>query len=266
MHLVMNSIGYASYLKERNMRLDKFLADMQVGTRSDIKKVIRKSGVTVNGDVIRDPGYQLEDGALESLTVTYMGTRVQYETQVYYMMNKPAGVLSASEDKRQTTVVDLIKNSEEQTRADLFPVGRLDKDTEGLLLITNDGQMAHRLLVPRFHIDKVYAAHVSGIITEGDAARFERGIQYDEHLTALPARLEIVSVNDNGTSDILVTIREGKFHQIKKMVAALGEDHEVLHLRRLSMGPIALDPTLAPGEFRRLTDRELELLKQLISD
>lgn len=245
------------------MRLDKFLADMRVGTRSDIKKVIRKSGVTVNGEVVKDPGMQLEDAALESTVVTYMGSRVQYETQVYYMMNKPSGVLSASEDRRQMTVVDLIKEGEEQSRADLFPVGRLDKDTEGLLLITNDGQMAHRLLMPRFHIDKVYAAHVSGAITTDDIKRFERGIQYDEHLTALPARLEIVAVNEDGTSDILVTIREGKFHQIKKMVAALGPDHEVLYLKRLSMGPVQLDPALAPGEFRRLTGEELTALQEL---
>lgn len=245
------------------MRLDKFLADMRVGTRSDIKKVIRKSGVTVNGEVIRDAGYALDDAALETAVVTYMGVPIRYETQVYYMMNKPAGVLSASEDRHQTTVVDLIKDVEEQSRADLFPVGRLDKDTEGLLIITNDGQMAHRLLMPRFHIDKVYEAHVSGVITKGDAARFARGIQYDEHLTALPARLEIVSVNEDNTSDIRVTIREGKFHQIKKMVAALGPDHEVLHLKRLMMGPVQLDPALAPGEFRRLTDAELAALREI---
>lgn len=243
------------------MRLDKFLADMRVGTRSDIKKVIRKSGVTVNGEVIRDAGYSLDDAALESAVVTYMGIPVQYETTVYYMMNKPAGVLSASEDRHQMTVVDLIREGEAQSRADLFPVGRLDKDTEGLLLITNDGQMAHRLLMPRFHIDKVYAAHVSGIITADDARQFERGIRYDDDLTALPARLEIVSVNEDDTSDILVTIREGRFHQIKKMVAALGPDHEVLHLKRLSMGPIGLDPDLAPGAFRRLTDDELSALR-----
>lgn len=247
------------------MRLDKFLADMRVGTRSDIKKAVRKGSVTVNGEVIRDAGYQLAEDALETLSVTYMGAPVQYETMVYYMMNKPAGVLSASEDRHQTTVVDLIRGGEEQSRADLFPVGRLDKDTEGLLIITNDGQMAHRLLMPRFHIDKVYAAHVSGVITADDSKRFERGIQYDEHLTALPARLEIVSVNEDGTSDILVTIREGKFHQIKKMVAALGPDHEVLHLKRLSMGPVQLDPALAPGEFRRLTHEELTLLKNICS-
>lgn len=245
------------------MRLDKFLADMRVGTRSDIKRVIRKSGVTVNGEVIKDPGFQLDDAALETAAVTYQGVRVQYETTVYYMMNKPAGVLSASEDRHQMTVVDLIKDTLEQSRSDLFPVGRLDKDTEGLLLITNDGQMAHRLLMPRFHIDKVYEAHVSGVITADDVKRFERGIQYDEHLTALPARLEIVSVNGDGTSDIRVTIREGKFHQIKKMVAALGDDHEVLYLKRLSMGPIPLDPSLEPGQFRRLTDDELASLMDI---
>lgn len=241
------------------MRLDKYLADMRVGTRSDIKKVIRKSGVTVDGTIIRDASYQVDDSAI----VTYQGVTIQYETSVYYMMNKPAGVLSASEDKHQTTVVDLIHDGDDTSRSNLFPVGRLDKDTEGLLLITNDGQLAHRLLMPKFHIDKTYAALVSGIITNDDVMRFEKGIQYDAHLTALPARLEIVSIHDDNTSDILVTIREGKFHQIKKMVTALGDDHEVLYLKRLSMGPISLDPALAPGEFRRLTENEIQTLHQL---
>lgn len=245
------------------MRLDKFLADMRVGTRSDIKKTIRKGGVLVEGSVVRDAGYQLADDALEELSVTYLGTPIRYETLVYYMMNKPAGVLSASEDRHQTTVVDLIKDAEGQSRTDLFPVGRLDKDTEGLLIITNDGQLAHRLLQPRFHIDKEYAAHVSGEITAADAERFARGIPYDEHLTALPARLEIVSVNEDHTSDILVTIREGKFHQIKKMVAALGDDHEVLYLKRLRVGPVSLDPTLTEGAFRRLTEEELAALRAI---
>lgn len=234
---------------------------MRVGTRSDIKKVIRKSGVTVNGEVVRDAAFQVDETAI----VTWQGVLVRYETFVYYMMNKPAGVLSASEDRHQPTVVDLIREGEEQTRSDLFPVGRLDKDTEGLLIITNDGQLAHRLLLPRFHIDKTYHAHVRGIITEEDVRRFAEGIPYDEHLTALPARLVILSVNEDDTSDIEVTIREGKFHQIKKMVTALGDDHEVLYLKRLSMGPILLDPALAPGDFRRLTEDEIRTLHTLSS-
>ena len=170
----------------------------------------------------------------------YQGELWQYEPVVWYMLNKPAGVLSASEDRKQKTVLDLIT---ERKRTDLFPVGRLDKDTEGLLLITNDGDMAHRLLAPKFHVDKTYLVRTAGSAFTGeDAARFAAGIRYDEALTALPARLELSP--------------SGKFHQIKKMVAALGGGKEVIYLRRISFGPLELDGALAPGEYRRLTPEE----------
>ncbi len=241
------------------MRLDKFLADMGVGTRSEIKKNIRKGGVVVNGVAVRDADLQVDADS----EVVYLGEPVAYEEAVYYLMNKPAGVISASEDKKQQTVVDLI---DERTRTDLFPVGRLDKDTEGLLIITNDGELAHRLLAPKRHVDKVYYARVTGRIDARDVARFEKGIQYDEHLTAMPAKLEVLGVQDTmegPVSEILTTIREGKFHQIKKMVAALGEEKEVLYLKRLSMGPLQLDEDLEPGEYRKLTEAEIEELKAL---
>jgi 16S rRNA pseudouridine516 synthase len=168
------------------------------------------------------------------------------------MLNKPAGVISASEDDREPTVVDLIT---EQKRKDLFPVGRLDRDTEGLLLITNDGTLAHRLLSPKHHIDKVYYVKVSGILTGSDIELFRDGLVLTDGLECLPADLEILSVSDDEyTSEAEITIREGKFHQVKRMFSSIGA--EVLYLKRLSMGPLKLDPDLSPGEYRRLTSEE----------
>ena len=230
------------------MRLDKYLADMGCGTRSELRRSVRKGNASVNGTVIKDPGYAL-NGTEE---VTFCGKPVQYEEKVYYMLNKPQGVISASEDPNQKTVLDLI---EEQKRRDLFPVGRLDKDTEGLLLITNDGELAHRLLAPGQHVDKVYEAEIRGIVTEEDVRAFAEGLVVDEGFTALPAELEILSAGCDGTSGIRITICEGKYHQIKRMFHARGK--EVIYLKRLSMGPLVLDDALAPGEYRRLTEEEL---------
>ncbi len=313
------------------MRLDKFLADMGVGSRSDLKKAIRKALVTVNGAVEKDPGAQVsaEDH------ICFDGAEIRYAEQQYYMLHKPAGVLSASEDRRQTTVVDLIRDaastdasaanasaadhhaadghddgsiarSTEDTlvRKDLFPVGRLDKDTEGLLIITNDGPLAHQLLVPKHHIDKTYYAIVTGTITEDDQHAFTRGIRYDEKLTALPATLRVLSTgktvaelrralgftatserllrtrlagptfigseepaditDDTLVSEVEITIQEGKFHQIKKMVKALPGGKEILYLRRITMGALRLDPALAPGEFRKLRQEEIKILKDSV--
>lgn len=353
------------------MRLDKFLADMGVGSRSDLKKAIRKSLVTVNGTVEKDPGAQVsaED------RICFDGAEIRYAEQQYYMLHKPAGVLSASEDRRQTTVVDLIRDAastdasaanasaadhhaagghadgsiarsteDALVRKDLFPVGRLDKDTEGLLIITNDGPLAHQLLVPKHHIDKTYYAIVTGTITEDDQRAFTRGIRYDEKLTALPATLRVLSTgktvadlrralgfpenvaafvpsdelnatdeqpvasagqpaltrsdasrmladmritdptarllrtrlagpafigaeepaditDDTLVSEVEITIQEGKFHQIKKMVKALPGGKEILYLRRITMGALRLDPDLAPGEFRKLSEDEIQILK-----
>lgn len=313
------------------MRLDKFLADMGVGSRSDLKKAIRKSLVTVNGAVEKDPGAQVsaEDH------ICFDGAEIRYAEQQYYMLHKPAGVLSASEDRRQTTVVDLIRDAastdasaanasaadhhaadghddgriarsteDARVRKDLFPVGRLDKDTEGLLIITNDGPLAHQLLVPKHHIDKTYYAIVTGTITEDDQSAFTRGIRYDEKLTALPATLRVLSTgktvaalrrelgftatserllrtrlagpafigaeepaditDDTLVSEVEITIQEGKFHQIKKMVKALPGGKEILYLRRITMGVLRLDPALAPGEFRKLRQEEIKILKDSV--
>ena len=225
------------------MRLDKYLAEMGIGTRKEIGKAVRAGRVTVNGQTVKNAAMQVtaED------EVSMDGVPVEYEEYVYYMLNKPAGVISATEDARERTVLDLIS---ERQRKGLFPVGRLDRDTEGLLLITNDGGLAHRLLSPRHHVDKVYYARLDGPVGEAEKALFAQGLKVDEALTALPAELEILEP----ATEVRVTIREGKFHQVKRMFEAVGR--EVLYLKRLSMGPLALDESLPKGDYRRLTAEE----------
>ena len=232
------------------MRLDKFLSDMGAGTRSEIKKDIKAGHVTVDGMPVKDPATKVTENSV----VTFRGQTVGYESYVYYMLNKPAGVISASEDPREETVVDLIT---EQKRKDLFPVGRLDRDTEGLLLITNDGELAHRLLSPKHHVDKTYFARVSEDVMDSDVTLFAEGLILPDGLECMPAELEIL----DPPTEVYITIREGKFHQIKRMFEAVG--NEVLYLRRLSMGPLELDPDLPEGSYRRLTPEEIESLKSI---
>lgn len=232
------------------MRLDKFLADMGVGTRSEIKKEIKAGRVAVDGTQIKDPGFKVPSDA----AVTYCGMPVAYEEFEYFMLNKPAGVISASEDSREETVIDLI---DEQKRKDLFPVGRLDRDTEGLLLITNDGELAHRLLSPKHHVDKTYYAKLAEIADASDVTLFREGLILTDGLECLPAELEILDPPD----EVLITIREGKFHQIKRMFQSVG--NEVIYLKRLSMGPLELDPDLPCGQYRRLTGEEIASLKDI---
>lgn len=235
------------------MRLDKFLSDMGAGTRSELKKDIRKGNVSVDGVTVKDPGFSVSP----SSRVIYKGSVIGYDEFEYYMLNKPAGVISASEDDREPTVVDLITGLK---RKDLFPVGRLDRDTEGLLLITNDGALAHRLLSPKHHVDKVYYVKVSGILTDSDVELFGEGLVLTDGLECLPADLKIISTSDEDyESEAEITIREGKFHQVKRMFSSVGA--EVIYLKRLSMGSLSLDPGLAPGEYRPLTPEELSSLK-----
>ena len=225
------------------MRLDKYLAEMGAGTRSELKKAVRAGRVTINGVKAKDSSIHVG----EDDVVCMDGKEIKYERFVYYLMNKPAGVISATEDPRERTVLDLIGG---QQRKGLFPVGRLDKDTEGLLLITNDGELAHRLLSPGRHVDKVYFARLDGPVGERERELFAQGLRVDETLTAMPAVLEILEP----ANEVRVTIREGKFHQVKRMFAAVGR--EVLYLKRLSMGPLTLDNGLAAGAYRRLTEEE----------
>lgn len=231
-------------------RLDKYLADAGCGTRSELKKAVRKGAVKVDGVPVKDPGYQLSGNE----TVTFSGKPVSFEKTVYYLMNKPAGVVSATRDTKEKTVIDLLR---ENGRPDLFPAGRLDKDTEGLLLITNDGELAHRLLSPRHHVDKNYYVKVQGLLTEEDCRAFAEGLKVSDDFTAMPAELVILQAGE--ISEAEVTIREGKFHQVKRMFHAVGK--EVLYLKRLSMGTLKLDEALKPGEFRPLTKEELDGLK-----
>ena len=231
------------------MRLDKYLSDMGAGTRSELKKDIRKGGAIIDGKVVKDPGLSVD----ASSHVVFKGAVITYEEFAYYMLNKPAGIISASDDDKEPTVVDLIS---EPKRKDMFPVGRLDRDTEGLLLITNDGALSHRLLAPKHRVDKVYYARVSGILTDSDIELFSDGLVLTDGLECLPAELKILSVSeDEYISEAEITVREGKFHQVKRMFSSVGA--EVLYLRRLSMGPLTLDPGLAPGEYRRLTPDEM---------
>lgn len=232
------------------LRLDKYLSDMGCGTRSQVRRDISKGLVSVNGVPAGKADLKIDAG---TDLVTVNNVPVVYEKYEYYMLNKPAGVVSATEDRRDRTVLDLIR---EKRRDDLFPVGRLDKDTEGLLLITNDGALAHRLLSPKKHVDKVYFARVQGEVTEADAELFSRGVDIGDERPTLPAVLEIV--NSGTYSEVLLTIREGRFHQVKRMFHAVGK--EVVYLKRLQMGPLKLDETLAPGEYRRLKKEEVDTL------
>lgn len=231
------------------LRLDKFLADMGIGKRSELKKAIKSGIVKVDGKPVKDPGTIVTPDN----EIMYGGRVIVYEQYVYYMMNKPAGVISATEDPRQETVLDLLGPEQ---RKGIFPCGRLDKDTEGLLLLTNDGDLAHRLLSPKHHVDKVYYAEIDGEVTEDDIELFKNGLVVDDELTAMPA--ELVILESGKTSKIELTIREGKFHQVKRMFQAVGK--EVTYLKRLSMGPLVLDEDLEPGEYRVLTEDELEAL------
>lgn len=232
------------------MRLDKYLADMGIGTRTEIKKYVRQGKVKVDGVVVKSPEIKVNP---DVQTVSYLDQSVSYEKFEYYMLNKPAGVVSATTDEKDKTVIDLITVKK---RKDLFPVGRLDKDTEGLLLITNDGELAHRLLAPKKHVDKVYYAKVKGKVTEEDVKAFKEGVSLGQGEMARPAALEIL-VSDE-ISEIRLTIQEGKFHQVKRMFISVGK--EVVYLKRLSMGSLVLDEKLPLGAYRPLTNKELEQL------
>lgn len=232
------------------IRLDKYLADMGIGTRTEVKKYVRQGKVKVDGVVIKTPDMKVN---VQSQEVLYMDNPVKYEEFEYYMLNKPAGVISATTDEKDKTVIDLITS---KRRKDLFPVGRLDKDTEGLLLITNDGDLAHRLLAPKRHVDKVYYAKIKGVVTEEDIKAFKEGVSIGHGEITMPSELEILVSND--ISEIRLTIQEGKFHQVKRMFLSVGK--EVIYLKRLSMGSLVLDENLSLGDYRPLTREELERL------
>ncbi len=234
------------------MRLDKYLAEMGAGTRSEVKKLVRAGRVTINGAVAEKPEQKVDP---ETDTVCLDGEALLYAAYEYYLFHKPAGCVSATEDKIHKTVMDYLTDT---LRDDLFPVGRLDIDTEGLLLITNDGTLAHELLSPAHHVKKTYYARVAGRVTEEDARLFQQGVDIGEEKLTKPAELVILTSGEE--SEIELTITEGKFHQVKRMFQAVGK--EVVYLKRLSMGPLTLPETLLPGEYRALTQEELMLLQK----
>lgn len=236
-----------------NIRLDKYLADMQLGTRSQVKEYIRKGRISVNNNKIMSPDTKVNT---DSDIVLFDGREIGYEETEYFMLNKPAGVLTATRDRHAKTVLDLI---EDKLRKDLFPVGRLDKDTEGLLLITNDGNLAHELLSPKKHVDKTYYAKIEGRVIPEHIEVFKNGVYIEEDVLTLPAKLKILSSAD--ISEIELTIHEGKFHQVKRMFEKIGTS--VIYLKRISMGTLKLDENLEPGEYRKLTDDEITELKAL---
>lgn len=230
------------------MRLDKFLSETTTESRSQVKKEIRQGMVTVNGIVEKLPEKQIEE---KTDCVCLKGKELHYRPFVYFMLNKPAGVVSATEDTLSKTVVELL--SREDYRKDIFPAGRLDKDTEGFLLLTNDGELAHRLLSPKKHVDKTYFVRLRDALSEEAGTKLETGVSIGEKKDTRPAKVERVD-----TDTILLTIQEGKFHQVKRMLQAV--DNQVLYLKRITFGGLSLDEGLSPGEYRALSDEEVKLL------
>jgi 16S rRNA pseudouridine516 synthase len=238
-------------------RLDKVLAHMGIGTRSELKKIVKQARIQVNGHIVKDAGLQITP---EVDRIEVDGEWIPYKEFIYLMLNKPQGVISATEDGRERTVLDLLDDS--LRVFDLFPVGRLDKDTEGLLLLTNDGQLAHNLLSPRKHVSKTYSAHIEGAVGEADQIYFSKGVKLDDGYVTLPAQLVVKQVDEDRSppiSTIELTIHEGKFHQVKRMFQAV--DKQVVYLNRIQMGTLKLDPLLALGEYRELSEVELNGLK-----
>lgn len=230
-----------------SQRLDKIIASTGRFTRREVKLLARQGRILLDGRAVRDTAEKADP---ETAEITVDGEPLLWRSRTWVMLHKPAGYLSATEDGRGPTVLDLLP--QELRRQGLFPVGRLDKDTEGLLLLTNDGQLAHDLLSPRHHVDKVYYARTAGRLTPEDCAAFEAGMTLSDGLVCLPAGLEILTAGEE--SEALVTLREGKFHQIKRMLAQRGKP--VTYLKRLRMGNLTLDSALAPGEYRFLTEVE----------
>lgn len=236
------------------MRIDKFLANQDIGSRSQVKQYIKKGMISVNGIVCKSPEQKIDENADQ---ISYNGKVIGYQKHHYYMLNKPSGCVSATNDNLHITVLDLLKAS--VPVKNLFPVGRLDIDTEGLLLITDDGELSHNLLSPSKHVAKTYFARIDGLATEEHIKAFKEGLDIGDDKPTKPGTLVIKNTDLNTqTSEILLTITEGRYHQVKRSFEALGM--KVTYLKRLSMGSLTLDKVLAPGEFRELTETELQAL------
>ena len=242
------------------MRLDKFLAEAGLGSRSEVKILLKKGRVTVAGEVQKDGRYQVDTNARD---VAFDGQPLIYQEFYYYMLHKPQGVVSATKDNIFKTVVQLL--APEDFREDIFPVGRLDKNTEGLLILTNDGKLGHDLTQPKKHVEKEYFAKIDGSVTDEIVSKFAEGLTLKNGEKARPGELFVENVYEADTqsgmmSEIRVIIHEGKFHQVKRMFEAV--DMYVLYLKRLRMGDLVLDENLEKGAYRRLTDSELAILKK----
>lgn len=236
-------------------RLDKILANMGYGTRKEVKALVKRGEVLVNGEKMKDSSVHINTDNDE---IFVLGEKLVYREFVYVMLNKPQGVISATEDNRDRTVLDLM--DDEIKFFNPAPVGRLDKDTEGLLLITNDGELNHMLLSPKRHVPKKYYAQIEGVVTKEDIEAFTNGVVLDDGYKSLPAKLKIIKANPGELSEIEVIIYEGKFHQVKRMFEAVGK--KVVFLKRLEMGSLILDEKLSLGEYRELTELELSRLKE----
>ncbi len=232
------------------MRLDKFLVSMEVGSRSQVKDIVKKGLVTVNGVLCRSSDQKINE---DTDIIEFKGQKLAYSKFKYYMLNKPQGVVTATQDDHDKTVMDLLDPS--IRKKDIFPVGRLDKDTEGLLLITNNGDLAHLLLSPKRHVDKTYLAHLEKSINNDALQKLEKGVDIGEDKLTLPAKAEKIS-----DKSIYLTIHEGRFHQVKRMLKAV--DNEVVYLKRLTFGSLKLDDSLEAGAYRALTEEEIRNLQK----
>lgn len=237
----------------KKQRLDKILSNMGAGSRKEVKDLVKAGAVQVDGVIVKDSGLQIDP---ITQTIKINNKELIYREFIYVMMNKPQGVVSATEDNRDTTVVDLLEDSLQAF--DPAPVGRLDKDTEGFLLLTNDGQLAHKLLSPKKHVPKIYFAHIQGRVGQSDIEAFERGVILDDGYETLPAQLKVLVQGE--VSEVEIIIYEGKFHQIKRMFEAV--DKKVIYLKRMAMGDLKLDESLETGAYRELREEELKLLSQ----
>lgn len=245
------------------MRIDRLLCELNIGTRSQVKELLKKGLVSADGQIIRKADAQVDENSVE---ITVKGKNYSYRPFVYYMLNKPAGVITATRDAQDRTVMDLVKEEYQLSHGgelsgipfkDMFPVGRLDKDTVGLLLITNDGELSHNLLAPGKHVDKTYLVHLNDNLSKEMIEQLEQGVDIGEEKRTQPA---VLRIDKQDASICHITITEGKFHQVKRMFEAVGR--KVIYLKRLSMGSLVLDETLPEGKIRELTEEEADELRK----
>ncbi|MBW9147013.1 rRNA pseudouridine synthase [Clostridium sp. CM027] len=236
-------------------RIDKILSNLGHGTRKEVKALLKKGKIEVDGVIVSDNTMKIDP---DKAVIKVAGEEITYRKYIYIVMNKPAGVVSATVDKYDETVIDLI--DQEYHAFNPFPIGRLDKDTVGLLLITNDGELNHKLIAPKNHVDKAYYAEINKFVDQKDIDTFKKGVVLDDGYKCMPAILKVLNADENG-SEVMITIQEGKFHQVKRMFESV--DKNVAFLRRISFGPLKLDENLSEGQYRELSEEELDLLKQV---